>query len=425
MTEVEIHGIGSGGAGVGRLPDGRVVFVQRTAPGDLATVEITRRKKSWARAKLLELKRPGEGRREAPCPHYDRCGGCTLEHLEYPYQLRAKAELVRDALARIGDLDIDIPEIVASPSEFRYRNRVAFTLRRLSGGRVVAGFHELDNPGRIMDTTGSCLLPEPAIAAAWNRLRQTWGPNASRLPSGPELRLTLRGTESEDVVLIIDGGYAGGRAEELLERVDALAAVHHKAEGAEDYRLLAGEEPVSEQWRGETIHLGPDTFVQVNRGAAALLEEYVMDRAGDVSGTRVVDAYCGIGLYARATAAAGATAVGLERNRRATAEAERDAPEGATFLLGPVEERLAETLPADLVILNPPRTGVEQAVVDQLRERPPARLIYVSCDPATLARDLQRLGGIFKLRSVRCFDLFPQTAHVESVVELECATTST
>jgi 23S rRNA (uracil1939-C5)-methyltransferase len=147
-----------------------------------------------------------------------------------------------------------------------------------------------------------------------------------------------------------------------------------------------------------------------------------MQLAGDVSGRTVVDAYCGVGLHARRLARLGARVRGIEHDAQAVQEAQRSAP-AAVFTAARVEDALPAALPADLVVLNPPRAGVAKEGVAALLAVPPSRIIYISCDPATLARDLKRLAPTFRVRSIRCFDLFPQTAHIESVVELTCATT--
>jgi 23S rRNA (uracil1939-C5)-methyltransferase len=421
---VEITGIAAGGAGVGRLPDGRAVFVHRTAPGDLARVAVTERKRRWARAALLAVLRPGPHRRAAPCPHYDRCGGCTIEHLKYAAQLGVKGSIVAEAVRRIGGIATAEPAVEPSPAEFRYRNRVSFTLVRLGAGRVVAGFHELDRPGRIVDITEACLLPEPPVAAAWGELRRHWGSDAHRLPSGRRLRLTLRGAADGTVTLLVDGGYSPGRPAELCERVPGLAAIWHRPAGAADWTLLAGSPAVVEEWGDEEVAVSGVAFLQVNRAAAAALEAHVLDLAREVAarGGRIVDAYCGVGLHARRLARHGARVVGIELDPHAVTEARRAAPPGAEFLQGRVEDLLPGVLPADLVILNPPRRGLDAAVSAALVARPPGRVLYVSCDPATLARDLARLQPAFRLRGIRCFDLFPQTTHVETVVELECVT---
>jgi 23S rRNA (uracil1939-C5)-methyltransferase len=414
---VRIESIAAGGEGVAHLPDGRVVFVHRTAPSDLAEIALVQQQKRWARGRLLRVLEASPERREPPCRFYAECGGCTLEHLTYEAQLRAKARIVADALRRIGGLDVLPPEVVPSPREQRYRNRVSFALRRLGAGRVAAGFHAIYEPDRVVDIDGSCLLPEEPISRVWERLRSSWGSDARLLPSGEQLRLTLRATAAGEVSLLVEGGFSPGRPQELLDAVPGLSGIWHRPGNATP-ALIAGAPGLPETWGDETVEVSGSAFLQVNRGAAALLEEHVMERIGDAADLSVVDAYCGVGLHARRLARAGARVVGIELDADAVAAARREAPSGAGFETGRVEELLPAHLPADLVILNPPRAGAAPEVADALVARPPQRIVYVSCDPATLARDLRRLGSAFRVESIRCFDLFPQTAHVETVVVL-------
>lgn len=421
-ADLHIGSIAAGGAGVGRDAGGRAVFVHRTAPGERVRVRIIDEKARWARGTLVRVLDPAPERREAPCRFYARCGGCTLEHLQYDAQLRAKAGIVVDALARIGGIVVDPPDVIASPAELRYRNRLSFTLVRLRNGTVRAGFHELERPDRVLDIDERCLMPEAAVAAAWADVRRWWGPVAARLPSGTRLRLTLRATAAGRTSLLIQGGYSDGRPEELLARVPSLDAIWHQPQPDDAPVLLAGADELTETWQDEQLSLGGAVFLQVNRGAAALLDRYVLQLVGDVNNRSVVDAYCGVGIHARQLARLGARVRGIELDPRAVAEARRALPE-AEFAAARVEDALAPMLPADLVLLNPPRAGIAEAAIAALRRRPPPRLIYISCDPATLARDLKRLAPVFDVRSVRCFDLFPQTAHVETVVELTCSTT--
>ena len=419
---VPIESIAAGGAGVGRLPDGRAVFVQRTAPGDLADIVITTDKKRYARGRLLRLLEEGPDRRKAPCPHYTRCGGCTLEHLEYAAQTRAKARIVSDALTRIGGLSVEQPEVTESPREFHYRNRVSFTLVRTPGGRVLAGFHEIDRPERVLDISAACLLPEEAIAAAWAQLRENWGEQASLLPSGEELRLTLRANTAGAVTLVIAGGYSRGQPDVLLDRVPLIKAVWHRPGSSGTHTRLAGESTVEETWNEEDIELSGSVFLQVNRAAAELLEEHVLALAQAHAPKKVVDAYCGIGLHARRLARLGAEVIGIELDHTAVEQAQRAGLPGCTFIEARVEDVLADHLPADLLIVNPPRAGLAGEITQQLASGAARRIIYVSCDPATLARDLARLAPHYRLESTRCFDLFPQTSHVETVAELVCVT---
>jgi len=426
QVTLEIRGFSSEGAGVGSLPDGRVVFVHRTVPGDRARVELTELRRRWGRGRLLHLETEGPSRRVAPCPHQPRCGGCPLEHLEYPAQLDAKRSRIQEALRRIGKLDeLPVIELHPSPREFHYRNRVSFTLRRLRGDRVVAGFREVDRPDRILDVDEACLLPEEAVAQAWGGLRRSWGSGAVRLPPGRELRLTLRGTVEGQVLLLVEGGRApegegtSAGAQALLADVPDLAAIWHREGPGRPPRLLAGAPRLEEVWYGEPHTVRPGAFLQVNREAAGLLHDLVLRELAPPRGRTLVDAYCGIGVYGRRAARHGGRAVGIELDPQAAAEGRARAPEGFRLLEGAVEDRLAEALPADLVVLNPPRSGVAPGVMERLASTPPERIVYVSCDPATLARDLARLGEGFRLRRLQAVDLFPQTAHIETVVTLD------
>lgn len=423
MTErVTIESIAAGGAGVARLRDGRVAFVARTAPGDVVDVQVVEQKRRYVRAEPLRVIDASAQRREAPCPYYARCGGCTIEHMQYAAQLEAKRTIVRDALRRIGGVDVDVPPVEPSPAEFRYRNRVSFALRRIGAYRVVAGFHDRLRADRVLDMDGACLLPEPAVAAGWNALRAGWGRNASRLPSGDRLRLTLRGTAAGALTLLVEGGYGAGNAAELLDEVPALRSVWQRRLPDEPALLLAGADHVEEDWHGEHVLLGGAVFLQVNRATARALEAHVLERVAPRSGMRVVDAYCGVALHARRCARAGAEVAGIELDPHATADARRALPD-ARIVQARVEDALPELLPADVVIVNPPRAGLAAEAAAALTARPPERLVYVSCDPATLARDAHRMAPALRLGGVQCFDMFPQTTHVETVAEFECVTT--
>jgi len=416
-VEARIHGIGSAGEGVGTLPDGRIVFVHRTAPGETVRIQIEEDRERWARGRLVELLETAPERREAPCAHYDRCGGCSLEHLAYTAQLHWKGTIVADALERIGGVEAPAPEVGPSPREFRYRSRVTFTLRRLGGNRVLAGFHEVGRPSRIVDVGGECLLPVESVAEAWAALRRSWGSGASRLPAGRELRLTLREVEG-GTVLLVEGGRGEGEPRALLDAVPGLRAVW-KVGDAAGARRLAGEEVTIRTAWGDRVPVGGSAFLQVNRRAAAVMEEAVLDAVGEVEGLRVVDAYCGLAPLGRELARRGATVTGIELDREAARGAGTDAPPGLTVLEGEVKARLPEALPADRILLNPPRAGLDRALPEIVCRNPAPRIVYVSCDPATLARDLDRLGDRYRLAGLRAFDLFPQTAHVETVAVLE------
>ena len=275
---VQIRGLSSDGSGVGNLADGRVVFVPRTAPGDEVRVHVTRGKPRWARGELRELRVSSPNRVSPACPYYEECGGCTLQHVAYTEQLHWKGEAVGAALKRISHVDVDRPEVVPSPKERGYRSRVTFTLMRLQGGRVVAGFHRLGVPHRIVDVEEGCILPEPVVASVWTGLRRAWGEGARRLPAGRKLRLTLRAVD-EGVILVVEGGRGPGRPDILLREVEGLVAVWAaRAKGGG--KLLAGLTHVHDTRFGETIRTGPTTFLQVNREASEALHRWVVEQGG-------------------------------------------------------------------------------------------------------------------------------------------------
>ncbi|MDX1646036.1 MAG: class I SAM-dependent RNA methyltransferase [Longimicrobiales bacterium] len=414
-VDVEIRAVASGGDGVGELPDGRVVFVPRTAPGDRVRVRVDQDRSSWARAALVEILGEGDARVEPPCPLYARCGGCQLQHLPYASQLEWKGRFVTDALERIGKLpDAPDPDVVPSPRIERYRSRMTFTLRRLRGGRVVAGLHALDRPGHVVDIHDECLLPRSGLLRSWVELRDQWGGGAHRLPDGGRLRLHLR-TVGSGVELLVEGGAPGWRSGGLLDDVPSLAAVWHRPTGDHRAALVAG---VSDPGGG-------DAFEQVNPEVADALYDHVVrvsaaerPSEGTPSPRAVVEAYCGAATVGRRLAARGDRVVGIERNASAVEAARHEAPSGLQVVEGPVEQHLAAHLPCDTLIVNPPRTGLDDPVPDIVRSAPPPKLVYVSCDPATLARDVALLKSRFRLTGLRSFDLFPHTAHVETVAVL-------
>lgn len=427
--DIEIHDLSGAGSGVGRLPDGRAVFVPRTAPGDQIGVRLTRDKPRFAVGEMTALHSQSEQRRTPECPLYDRCGGCQIQHLQYRHQVEAKGRRISEALRRIGG--IELPEEVLvepAPAEWHYRNRVRFTLRRITGregvSRVIAGFHRLGQPGRILDVRDECLLAEIGIISTWSGIRANWGEGASRLPSGDMLSLTLR-SAVDGVVLVIDGGHPADTdavlgAEAMLAAVPNLLAVWHRGDGESELTLLAGSADRTDRWFGEVVPVGSRAFLQVNRELGEALHLDVLKEMGNPAGLHVIDAYCGVGAYGRRLARHGARAEGIELDVDAAEAAGRDAPDGWTVHAGRVEEVLPGLEQPDRLILNPPRDGLDEAVTAWLSTAEIPRIVYVSCDPGTLARDLKRLGDRWQVVRVKGYDLFPQTSHVETVVTLEC-----
>lgn len=417
---LSIERIVTGGDGIARHGDGRVVFVPRTAPGDVVEVEYVEEHRQWLRARPVRVLEPGPHRREPSCPWYASCGGCQLQHIAYEAQLRAKQDIVADSLRRLGKFEIDAPEIARSPREFGYRNRITLVLRRHAGGTAV-GYHSLARPSELV-TVDRCPLAEESINTAWPALQPLLARVGDHAPRGAEWRLTFRADSSGRVGLAVEGAAKPrdiDRAvlEGFVEK--GLCAVWMVND---EGRIIAhaGEETLAERWGSYEIPLAGTAFLQVNREAAAKLEGCVIDRCG-AAGVKIVDAYCGFGVRAFALAERGSTVVGIDSDRHAVRAASQiglAAGLPVRFVADRVERIISQELPSDVVILNPPRAGVEPEVVGALLGVPPARVVYVSCNPATLARDMRRLSTAFTLEAVEAFDLFPQTAHVETVATL-------
>lgn len=410
---VAIERIAAGGDGVGRLPDGRVVFVPRTAPGDQVEIEIVREEKRLARARVTRIERAGPDRVPPRCPHYagDECGGCQLQHLSPAAQRHARRAIVGDALRRIGGLDLADPELEPAPADWGYRTRISVTRGR--GRRF--GFHRLGRPDLVFDLV-RCELAAASVQDLWSRVRAAIGqlpPEAERLT----LRVDRRG--GEHVLVECRPGRVWTGAEAFGARIGAPAGrpvvVWWKPDGGVARVLAGGDDPYPAV-----------VFEQVHPAVGDRIRAWAVSALAPLQGRRVWDLYAGIGETSAALARSGALVHSVEADPRAVDEAERRHQAAGLTVesrRGRVEDHLASLPPPDLVITNPPRTGMAPAVTEALRAGPAARIAYVSCDPATLGRDLRRLvaEGPFRLAGLRAFDLFPQTAHVEAVAVLERA----
>lgn len=421
-VELTVDSIAAGGSGVGRTAEGRVVFVPRTAPGDRVVAELTERHPRWARGRVLEWLAAGPGRVDPPCPIFETCGGCRLQHLDTERQGAALERVVADALERIGKTVVPVRPVVSGGPRLGTRNRVTFTLRR-EDGRVRAGYHAESGPGLI--EVDRCLLAEPPIAEAWSGLRGAWGSGAAHLPAGRELRLTLRATAEGAVGLLVEGGSPSRTpsASSTAALLDAAGlAGYWWAPAGRSPRHMGGAETLEERWDGIAFRLRPRAFLQVNRHIAPRIERHLDEGLGDPGGRTLLDLYAGVGSRAIRWTRTGATVVAVEREPDAVEtgrEAAREAAMELDFRCASVETALADLPAADAVVVNPPRAGLSEDVAARLAAFPADRMAYVSCDPATLARDTRRLESGWRPVLAQPFDAFPHTGHVETVLWLE------
>jgi 23S rRNA (uracil1939-C5)-methyltransferase len=404
VTAVRILRLAAGGDGVGKLPDGKTVFVPRTAPGDLIELTGLREHKRFARARPARLLEPSPDRVEPRCPHYvrDECGGCQLQHLNYEAQLASRREFVGDALRRLGKRDVPDPPIAPADKTYEYRTKL--TLHLSADGRRI-GLHPYDQPGEVFNLEW-CHITVPELMRLWQNVRRL----RPLLPSGlTQVVLRLDRSGGRHLVIRMDESEVWSGFDRLhreLERLGTPVTIWYQPKGGVA-RAVAGA--------GEAF---PATvFEQVHPEMGDRVRAFALEQLGEVSGRRVWDLYAGIGDTTAQLIERGALVESVELDRRAVREAETRGP-AARRHAGRVEDVLRELRPPNFVIANPPRIGMDQRVTAGLNQLAPERLVYISCDPATLARDLQRLDR-FRICRVQAFDLFPQTTHVETVAVLE------
>lgn len=403
-----IDSIAAGGAGVARL-DGLVVFTPRTAPGDLAEISYVKRDR-LGHGRLVRLVDPSPDRVPPRCRHYDgdRCGGCQLQHLSAAAQRDAKRRIVADALIRIGKRTVDVAPVILSPADWGYRNKLTLTLR-WRGGRWKAGLHQWDDVTRVF-ALHECPITDPRVVEGWHAVLR----EQAFLPRQEELRGVVR-VVGDTLAFILEGAPRWPRAHDFAGRIPECGIVGWiDAEGRHhDVKDVDAGRPAA-------------SFEQVNPAMAARLHADVVRAVREADPARVIDCYAGDGATALPLAEAGIRVTAVELDRDASAHAARRLPPPSTSVCARVEDALPTLLPADVVILNPPRTGVDARVCAALEgagsgmvapaaASPRPRLVaYVSCNPATLARDLARLPS-YRVMCVQPYDMFPQTAHVETL----------
>ena len=356
---------------------------------------------------------PSPDRVEPACPHYERdqCGGCQLQHCAMPAQLAAKRAMVGEALRRIAKLDVPDPEIEPAVAGWGYRNKV--TLAVGAGGRPI-GFHRQGRAGDLFDLT-RCLIADPALMDLWTLVRAHRG---LLPPDAEQLILRLDREGGRHLTVRVRGQTAWGQAPALHRELVARgvpAVLWWEPEGGAPRAVAGAPEP----WPVAA-------FEQVNPVMGDRIRSWAVSHLGPLEGLTAWDLYAGVGETSALLAGAGARVQSVELDARAVREAMRRGPEaGVVRHVGRAEDVAPKLPPAEVVVTNPPRTGMDARVVQAIRAVAPRRIAYVSCDPATLARDISRLlprlpaSPPLRVAQLRAFDLFPQTAHVETVAILE------
>jgi 23S rRNA (uracil1939-C5)-methyltransferase len=389
-----------GGDAMGRLEDGRAVFVPFGLPGERVRVRLTEEKRSFARAELVDVLEASPQRITPRCIHFGLCGGCHYQNLPYEEQGRAKKEILRDQLVRIGRVENPpVQDMVESPSAWNYRNHVQFHLTE--GGRL--GYMTAGVPKVF--AISECHLPEGSINSFWPQLE---------FEPGMELeRVSLRSGMEEELMLVLES-----KSPEPPElEIEAGISVTHIFE--ENTVVIAGNDHMVIRVLDRDFKVSAASFFQVNTAMAGKMVEHILASLPVSLSTTLLDVYCGVGLFSAFLAAKCGRVIGIESSSSACEDfaVNLDEFENVELYEGLAEDVIPHLdVKQDVVLVDPPRAGLEKQVVDGLLRLSPKAIAYVSCDPSTLARDAARLlNGGYRLKQVTPFDLFPQTFHIESI----------
>ncbi len=448
LLNLEILDIAPGGKALARV-DGRVVFVDRGLPGDRLTARVRKTRRGFVEAALESLEGGAPGRVDAPCPHVARCGGCRFQDLDYGAQLVLKQRQVVETLERLGGQRAPrVHAIRPAPARFHYRNKMEFSFHPESDGAPALGLHERGHFERVFRVHG-CMLPSALtmdivrVTQAF-ALERRWRAYHPRTHQGVVRFLTVRHlphtaqcgvhliAASEDVPAVGEWAHAiAALSDEIRTVTIGINRSRANVAFGESHRALTGDGMLLERLGGLEFEAGPNAFLQTNSDQAEALYGAAVEAAALGAEETVLDLYCGTGTLTLLLARRAARAMGVESVPEAVASARRNAQRNgignATFVEGearPIMRQWArgerpDRPPASVVVVDPPRAGLHPRVVFRVAELAPRRIVYVSCNPATLARDVRDFEARgYRLLETTPFDMFPHTPHIECVAVL-------
>ena len=452
IVELWVEKLAFGGEGIARI-DGFVVFVKGAVPGDRILAKIIKKRKGYANAVIHELIDPSSERTNAPCPYSGYCGGCNYQHLEYEYQLRYKREQVVDSITRIGALkDVKVNEVIPSDNIFEYRNKMEFSFsdRRWilpeeynkdeKNYGFALGLHVPGTFYKVIDVD-MCLLQHKAGNAILKSVKQyvqETGIPAYGLKShkGFWRFLTLRYSEAFDQwmvnIVTSDNGYdlIKPLAEKLRNQFDNIVTVinnisRKKAAIAlgEEEEVITGDGYIKENIGPYIFRISANSFFQTNTSGAEKLYDKVLEYADLNKSETVIDLYCGTGTIAIYLSKYAREIVGMEISENAVSDARLNCQlnrvSNCSFIHGDIKDTISSlTFKPDVLIIDPPRTGMHKDIIGQIINMGIKKIVCVSCNPATMARDMEILAEKYEIREIQPVDMFPHTYHIESVAKL-------
>ncbi|WP_203363867.1 23S rRNA (uracil(1939)-C(5))-methyltransferase RlmD [Bacillus sp. REN10] len=437
-----IKRIGINGEGVGYFKR-QVVFVPGALPGEEVVVEATKVHPKFAEGRIKKIRQASPHRTTPPCPVYEQCGGCQLQHLSYDQQLKEKRDILIQSLERHTKLDIEslnIRETIGMDNPRNYRNKSQFQVGK-KDGKVVAGLYSL-NSHKLIDIP-DCHVQQPAInhvlTTVKNILQDANVPiYDEKKKQGAVKTIVARvgiATSQVQVVLITATHELPKKAlivEEIQKRLPEVTSIMHNINPkktslifGDETVTLAGKETIEEQLEDYTYELSARAFFQLNPVQTTKLYNEVKQAAALTGTEKIVDAYCGSGTIGLWVGKEAAEIRGMDVITESINDARKNAKTynmNAVYEVGTAEEWLPKWLKQgwkpDVVIVDPPRTGCDQKFLDTLKKIKPKRFIYVSCNPSTLVKDINQLSGLYNVEYIQPVDMFPMTSHVEAVAKL-------
>jgi 23S rRNA (uracil1939-C5)-methyltransferase len=439
--DLEITDLNSDGEGVGRY-QGKAIFVPDTVTGDRLKVRLTELKSKYARGKLEQLLTPSEHRIRPQCIVADKCGGCQWQHISEAYQRQIKRQQVVEALERIGEFkDLTVEPTLHTSQSLNYRNKSTYPLGRSTTGQVQAGYYR--HGSHKIVNLNQCPVQDSRLHPLLKEVKQDiyergWSIYNEVNHRGKLRHLCLRiGSRTGEMLLtLVTTSWQLSNVEEQariwLDRYPQLVGVCLNLQSdrsnvifGRETRTIAGKPYLREIFAGVELHISSDTFFQVNTEAAELLLNVIISRLNLTGDEILVDAYCGIGTFSLPLAKKVREVIGIEVQSASVTRARQNAAiaqiDNITFHTGKVETCLTElSAKPDIVLLDPPRRGCNPQVISALLALQPYQIVYISCKPATLARDLKLIcqSGLYQPTFIQPADFFPQTNHVECVVLL-------
>lgn len=434
---LNITGYTSDGSGVGKH-DGQAIFVENTAADDEILCHIIKAKKTYAIGKAMKIVKPSPARTDSECPCFAYCGGCSFCHISYEEELKLKAQKVRDAFTRIGSLDPKFAPIIPSPEAKRYRNKAQYPVRR-DNGVLNIGFYAKKSH-RVIDG-GDCLLQPEEFTQIVEIVRKWINKNSVTVYSETTCKGLIRHlylrkafATGEIMVCIVINGNEIPSKDDLIFELSAVEGFKTLVLNVnkEDSNVvlgsacipLYGNGCIEDVLCGVRIKISPLSFYQVNRDGAELLYKKAADCLAPTGSENILDLYCGTGTIGLSLADKVKSVTGVEIIPQAIDDAKENAAinnlSNTRFICGDASEAARilhdEGISPEAIILDPPRKGCAQELLETVAQIAPQKIVYVSCDPATLARDCKRLKDLsYEVREVTPVDMFPRTAHVETV----------